>query len=146
MIKVLSKQQFDKSMFANIITDDNVDNSLSQWCIISINDYLKDCYFNRDHSNVLRLEFPDLTPKENERYDNEFKLFDEFQAKQIKDFVIKNKNKENWMIHCLAGESRSGTVALYVGRNIDKIDWVDFSKRNNHIKPNKWVQDILNKI
>jgi len=50
------------------------------------------------------------------------KLFTDDMANKIKEFVDLNKDKKEWIIHCVAGISRSGAIGLwltkYLGYNL----------------------------
>lgn len=59
------------------------------------------------YENVLNVNFGDCG-------EGEFESIGEIQAYDIVKFVEKNKNKNNFYIHCGAGISRSGAVATFI--------------------------------
>lgn len=76
-------------------------------------------WFNKNHDNVLNLDFDDTT------FDDEeigIHSITQKQASQIVDFFEKNIDKKNMIVHCEAGISRSSATALC---------WIDFLHMNN---------------
>jgi predicted protein tyrosine phosphatase len=59
------------------------------------------------YDNVLNIEFSDTG-------EGDFEAMSVEQGKEIVDFVKKNKDKNNFYIHCSAGISRSGAVASFI--------------------------------
>lgn len=103
-----------------------------------------------DSSNVLNLWFHDTDPEaeiewmaSNPPYEEV--LFDEEMAKSIKRFVLANKDKKQWLIHCTAGVCRSGAVGECLSDYFGN-DYHKFKRDNPQIKPNVFVKKILKKI
>lgn len=67
--------------------------------------------FPVSHKNLYRLDFDDITPDMN--LDNRYVLFNEYDAKQIIEFV-KSLNGESVIVHCQAGISRSAAIAKFL--------------------------------
>lgn len=68
------------------------------------------------------------------------------QIQEIYDFIIKNKDKENFVVHCAMGVSRSGAVGEFVQDLFGKIPYSDFKKLNPQIVPNIHIKKKLNEI
>jgi predicted protein tyrosine phosphatase len=70
------------------------------------------------------------------------KLFTDDMANKIKEFVDLNKDKKEWIIHCVAGISRSGAIGLwltkYLGYNL-----FEFLENNPYIHPNMFVYNKM---
>ena len=103
-----------------------------------------------DSSNVLNLWFHDTDPEaeivwmaSSPQYEEV--LFDEAMAESIKRFVLANKDKKQWVIHCTAGVCRSGAVGECISDFFGN-DYVMFKRDNPQIKPNVFVKKVLNKI
>lgn len=73
-------------------------------------------------------------------------IFTEEQADSLIEFlqdIVRSTDLKDLYIHCGAGISRSGAIALFCCRNFG-IDEEEFSKDNPVIQPNKHVLDTLN--
>lgn len=99
----------------------------------------------------LSLCFTDITEKDFKQlelanYKQYYKLFDETHAIQIINFVNIWKDKvSEFIIHCDAGISRSGSCGLWIARYLNlNID--QFYKDNPNIFPNPWVLQLLTKL
>ena len=154
-ITVLSHILFDEFCHVNNINDDNVNER--QECFISIigtkeniKKYLKTedkHLFRKNHKNVLNLNFDDV-PKRSLTYKGvKFKGITKNQAKQLYYFIEKNKGKD-FIIHCLAGISRSQGVCRYI---VDMYQDL-YNERSTNIKlrfssnPNAFVVSELKKM
>jgi predicted protein tyrosine phosphatase len=139
---VLNKQEFYKLMTDNGITDDNVelkDNVM----FISIRGTSKihgiePSYFKRNHVNVITMTFDDIG-NEVEGY----LVFTKNMAKELFQFIKRNRNKKTCVVHCSAGISRSGAVGSFI-QGYCGGDWELFKKDNPHILPNGRVLRMLN--
>jgi hypothetical protein len=70
-------------------------------------------------------------------------LFNEDHAKQIVNFVTDNKDKIDLLIiHCEAGQSRSGAVGLWANRYLG-LNEKQFLQDNKKIFPNAYVYNML---
>ena len=92
---------------------------------------------NKYCKDVLTLYFDDITKEVEGAV-----MFSEEQARQIIDFVQKNKPVETLLIHCYGGESRSRAVAAFV----TKMLGADNSKYFETGHPNMIVYDTLEKV
>ena len=78
-----------------------------------------------NHSNIdgykdeLRIEFWDIDDDI-----GRLKAITDEQAKIIYDFMIKNINAEALVVHCMAGVSRSNTIAQFFAFHIAKDDYI----------------------
>lgn len=62
-------------------------------------------WFKENHENVLNVEFDDiLMEKAETEYGTAYGMTDE-DAKKIIEFIDKNKDKQNWYLHCRSGRS-----------------------------------------
>lgn len=78
-------------------------------CFITISDPNRENINDKNHfKECLKLKFWDI-----EEDFNNYKIIDDLQAKQIYDFIIKNKDNE-FLINCEAGISRSAAVGLAI--------------------------------
>ena len=149
-VKVLSKPEFNQFMGENSITDENVEERLSNMALISINDTegrWNVSWFDRDHPNVFRLWFDDVENDEQKSPTNPFtcRAFSDEQAKQLFNFIKENENKD-FIVHCSAGISRSGAVGYFINDYLDS-DNEYFQRTNAHrIYPNGHVSRLLNKL
>jgi predicted protein tyrosine phosphatase len=146
-----SKPQFNEVMGKMGIIDENVEEVFIDGAIISINDThgkWSQPWFNLDHSNVIRLWFDDVeqdTDKFSPTNQEKVKAFTVEDAKNIRDFIKKNKKKEVFIVHCSAGISRSGAVAQFIC-DFFRCDRTEFLRNNKHILPNGRVTRMLNNI
>lgn len=105
-VKVLSKLQFDthtpdpEAIAIRIIDPQGAKHS-------SISGY-------RDE---IRLEFWDV-----ENTIGKYAQISEQQAEQLYDFMLRHKDAERLVVHCMAGISRSNTVAQFFASHIAKDD------------------------
>ena len=66
----------------------------------------------------------------------------EEQADKIVSFIKKNSDKGNLIVHCKAGQSRSGGVAKFVSESKKEEDRY-FYYRNPKAKPNRRIVRML---
>ncbi len=100
---------------------------------ISISDPNKE-NVNIEAKNKLSLKFSDIE----EETDNEI-LFNQVFAKQIVDFINKNKDKK-FIINCEAGISRSAAVALFLESFLGLETSVD---KHIRFEPNMFIFNLL---
>lgn len=127
--------------------DKNPDWVQGKW-IISI--FSKDSFspIPNDRFNVLKLEFDDVTEKDQT---GDVIHFNTNHAKQIVEFIktINDDGKKDFYVHCDAGVSRSGAVGYLLNEwfnkfiELNRIDNESFVMNNNHIMPNPEVVRIL---
>ena len=110
-VHVLSKMEFDGLMNQHGITDDNV-RKFAGIMFISIVDTQneKGPHFKEDHENVINLRFDDVEHDLESSPTQQFntKAFDKDQAKKLFQFIKKNREVEQCIVHCMAGISRLG--------------------------------------
>ena len=130
-VYVYNHVSFDDYCRENNITDDNVEN-LEDDAFISIigtpevNEYYLENpnmrhWFEKDHPNVLNLEFDDVSCDNTFDYQNgkgemvtiHAFAMSERQANKCVDFIESNL-KKNFHIHCLAGVSRSQAIGCFI--------------------------------
>jgi predicted protein tyrosine phosphatase len=112
-------------------------------CIISIAGNGAAPFFPNDTESILTLNFDD-TMTDDHDVDNHG-LFTAAQARRIIAFVRKNNARSgpvNLYIHCAAGISRSGAVALFANELL-ALNMTGFRANNPAIQPNLFVYDIL---
>ena len=128
----------------------NPDWILGKW-IISI--FSKNSYspIDVDRFNILKLEFDDVTEKD--QIDDVIH-FNKDHAKQIVNFIkpINDDGRRIFYVHCDAGVSRSGAVGYMLNEwfnkyiELKRVDNESFTMNNNHIMPNPEVVRILKDI
>lgn len=145
------KRVFDDVMLMHKITLDNIETRNA--CFISINETLQDHpdvtpYFSEERSNLKVIFFDDIEedlPIMHKGKRVVIKAFTIEQAKELVDFIEKNKDKKFFHVHCAAGVSRSGAVATFIN-NYFELDYMQFRINNPHIFPNGLVLSLLNRI
>jgi len=132
-----------------IINYINTYNDLSNIAFISINDttgpYSESPLKDINNISKLILHFDDViednqqSPTTGISHTHSFRSD---QAKQIIQFIEDNKNK-NYIIHCVAGISRSGAVGTFISNYLDNVDYDFFKKYNTRIAPNIFILSTL---
>jgi len=149
-VHVLGKKEFDMLMLRNNINDDNVDDR-DKIMLISIVDTDiwndgREHYFKENHENVFNLEFDDVEhdgEPSPTNWNKGTKAFSEQQAKELFEFINKNRDKTSCVVHCMAGISRSGAVGTFINGYCGG-DWDFFKRMNPQISPNARVERMLN--
>lgn len=141
-IHVISAREFKDLMKMNGITEDNVE-TFVDCAMIEINDPNDDvsCYFKKDHANVIRFFFYDVTELESQRY----KAMDKNDAEKMFAFIKRipsNPKIKHVIVHCHAGISRSGAVGTFIQEYLG-IDYRSFIQMNPQIHPNSLVKSLL---
>lgn len=183
-VSVYSKDDFNETMRMLGLNDENIEDYYNIYAIISIGsgpgrskseNLTNQHYFNKNHINVLNLDFDDntdtgsrykksngteaayYTDSPNKKliiYKNPV-LFNKDMAAQIKLFVDKNI-KAKFLIHCMMGQSRSAAIGTeiikYIKGNVEefqKIHQDQFRHGKNRFgherKPNTLVRKLLKK-
>lgn len=150
----LSWARFCVSLRSASITDDNVE-SKDRTALIEImgeQDLLSmPHHFKKDHPNVLRLLFDDVDEPTRRKVlgdhgEVQFSVpMTKEQGQEIVDFVKKNKDVGNFIVHCAAGVSRSGAVAKFITEYFGGEDR-DFYKLNPYTQPNARILTILRNL
>jgi len=143
---ILGKMEFDALMRQNNLNDENVEGRDTVFLISIVDTQNREGnFFKENHKNVLNLRFDDVehdmeaspTQKENT------KAFSNEQAKELFEFIKENRDKEQCVVHCMAGISRSGAVGTFIN-GYAQGDWEDFKRTNPWISPNGRVERMLN--
>jgi len=149
-INVVNKKLFDNLMKSNNITDLNVE-QLKDSFFISITDTDKfstsrEPYFKENHENVINLSFDDCTEdgQPSPTQPEGTKAFNKDQALVLYKFIKKHLEKEQCIVHCMAGISRSGAVGTFIN-DITRGDYREFKRMNPQIVPNQHVKSLLNR-
>ena len=79
----------------------------------------------------------------NEVKDFTYKTISDEQLDELYDFIMKNKDNKNFVVHCTAGISRSGAVGEFVN-DLFGIPYAEFRKQNPNIIPNTYIKKKLN--
>ena len=150
-INVLSRSVFNNLMQQHKINDDNVE-KYEDVFFISINDtktslYYGESWFKRDHKNVMVLYFDDVESEDETSPTNSGKCtpFSDKMARDLYDFVIKNLDKGQAIIHCMAGISRSGAVGSFIC-DLSQSNFYTFMRENPQVCANARVMRMLNHI
>lgn len=125
---------FDTIMKGNNWNDDNIPENaafISICCLPEIkHGYLEEIkhetdehWFKENHDNVLNIEFDDIvTEKAETPYGIAYGMSDD-NAKKIIEFIDKNKEKQNWYLHCRSGRSRSVATGMFIKKYLhEKYD------------------------
>ena len=123
-IEVLPQKAFDRICAEFNVDDSNVETEFDNNAFISIigtpeclKYYLDEektkHWFDSNHSNVINLDFDDISSDEIEYKGHIFKGISDKQAEELFDFIEKNIGK-NFFIHCRAGRSRSMAVGAFI--------------------------------
>ena len=136
---ILSKQEFDRNMANNNITNDNVEERTNAF-FISINDTCgtSEVPYFENKENVLVLYFDDVEQDLETKLNGKpvtAKAFTLEQGRQVLDFIEKHKDKKTCIVHCAAGISRSGAVGTFVN-DYFAGDYFKFKQDNPYIHPN----------
>ena len=149
-VRVLSKNLFDMVMQNNSINDGNVE-KWNKHFFISIVDtdqfsVSREPFFKSDHENLLNLAFDDCEHdgQPSPTQPSGTKAFSEEQAAKLFSFIKKHRDKEECIVHCMAGISRSGAVGAFINGYCGG-DWEEFKRQNPQIIPNGRVERMLNK-
>jgi predicted protein tyrosine phosphatase len=145
-IIVLNKKDFNDLMLKYGITDDNVEQRKDD-VFISINNTYGDnsSFFNSNKNNVKIMYFDDCERNSITLIENKpvnVKAFTKKQAKELFNFIKKNINKNNWIIHCSAGISRSGAVGTFINDYFG-LNWFEFKNNNPKVIPNNLILRLL---
>lgn len=108
--------------------------------IISINDtgYDTMLHENKKIIDIHKIWFDDIERNTNQK----LKLMTIDQAKGIKEFVDKYKNKiDNLVIHCTAGISRSSSIGCVIARYLNNDD--NYIWASGRYMPNKHVYKTM---
>ena len=143
-INILSKWQFDDVVKRNNITHNNLQD-FKRTIFISIV-----CSKDEQSSiisgpNSIVLVFDDIIDDEigKRLHDKgDCQLFSKEQAKQLYDFIFKNRHKSQVLVHCSAGISRSGAVGTFINDFLKK-DYFVFKREHPNILPNPYVLRLL---
>ena len=157
---VFNHTDFDKYCNQQSLNDNNVESN-NNYAFISIigtqeiiEDYLGECgtkhYFNENHSNVLNLEFDDVSEDREFEYETlngenkvlHAKAINEKQAKECVDFIENNVGK-TFIIHCRAGFSRSQAFFRFITSMFEEYKNCEGNKDNPCHSPNI---DVLAKL
>ena len=148
-VYVLSRERFNKEIRDNNITNDNVESK--DVAIVSINNN-NDNYvpYLQNKNNVKVMYFDDVEHdmKNIVLGTKEFamsKAFTEEQGRELIDFIDKNRDKSQWLVHCTLGISRSGAVGLFINDYLGG-DYQTFKRDNPGIVPNVQVTSILKSL
>ena len=93
-------------------------------------------YFQPGWEDILRIQFDDVDTMT-------LRSFHPAQAEQIIEFVERNKDRDEIVVHCLAGISRSAAIAKFIAEKYNCEEWLSHFKEYNIY--NKLVYRILNK-
>jgi len=152
-IYAVSHNNFLKTIKRLDINDDNVLKHNTAFIQIGNTD-LEDSntlpFYLNDTDNVLSLRFDDCDeefsiPVIGElRYVPQYPMSEQ-QAETIFNFIEKNKNKATFLVHCRAGQSRSGGVIKFIAEYFN-IPYNELIKDNPQIYPNQRIVSLLREI
>lgn len=148
-IFTFSKDLFDKLMAEKGVTMENCESQIDL-CFISIlntSGNKTDPWFNESKSNVCVIAFDDVERDFNIPLIGSDKMvlakaMTMDQARELVNFIHRNKDRKCVLIHCEKGVSRSGAVATFIHRHF-KTDPKMFKEHNPIIDPNRYVLRLL---
>lgn len=119
LIKILSREKFDY-----IITINGIKDNQAYICIISSNeDPSNHILWNISYQRRIISQFDDIDIKGlNSMFvDNGpfIKPINSQNAKSIYGYIKENINKQEWIIHCDAGISRSSAIGVFLSQYLD---------------------------
>lgn len=158
-IITLSQREFDDYCCENMLDDSTVTSATDSAFISVIG--TPDClkywldeektkhWFDKNHTNVLNLEFDDLN--EDKEWDGHlFKAMTDEQADQIVEFaeniirdakLLGDSFKRNFYIHCRAGVSRSAAISRFL-----KDVYRDYFTSEFDSIPETWNSSVYRKL
>jgi predicted protein tyrosine phosphatase len=128
-----------------IIFDENFSNEKFKYynyaCFISILDIDNDeVKYDLSIDNFLQVKMWDIERDIFECGVYKYKKPSDIELKKIVRFVNKHKDKSVFVIHCSAGISRSGAVAVFIKDKFkDEVDNEKFYNENKYIWPNLYI-------
>jgi predicted protein tyrosine phosphatase len=152
-IYALSYHRFVETLSCRNIDDSNV--FKQNTAFIQIGDIDREAkedyeFTLKDAENVIGLRFDDCDEEirikilGTDEYEVREPMSEE-QAQILYNFIEANKDKETFLVHCRAGQSRSGGVVSFLGEYFNiperEIRWM-----SPRIHPNRRIVNILNKI
>lgn len=157
---VFNHIDFDNFCGQQSLNDNNVESN-NNYAFISIigtqeiiEDYLGEYgtkhYFNENHSNVLNLEFDDVSEDRDFEYETldgknkvlHAKAMSEEQAKECVDFIENNVGK-TFIIHCRGGVSRSQAFFRFITDFYEEYQGCRGNVENPCLTPNIGVLAAL---
>ena len=152
-VYALSYHRFVETLQARSIDDTNV--TEQNTAFIQIGDIDREAkedydFYLKDTENVISLRFDDCdeTIRIPILGTDEFEVREPMtteQAQILYNFIETNKDKETFLVHCRAGQSRSGGVVSFLGEYFGiperEVRWM-----SPRIHPNRRIVNILNNI
>lgn len=111
-----------------------VDNDVDIWANGENNHWLPNL------ENVLNIEFGDVDNSGPMKYRT---ALTHEQAKTIAEFILRNRNKQKFIIHCGAGISRSGGIVHAISDILTKYDIEHEIHPGIPTTPNYWVKKLV---
>jgi len=152
-IYAVSHNKFIREIQRLGITNDNVKEHNTAFIQIGNTD-LEECEFMpftlNNNDNVLSLRFDDCDEVFNTpiigslRYVPQYPMSEE-QAEIIFNFIENNKDKATFLVHCKAGQSRSGGVIKFISEYFE-IPYNLILRDNPMIYPNHRIVSLLRQI
>lgn len=152
-IYAVSHNKFIREIQRLGITDDNVKDHNTAFIQIGNTDLEESDFVPfvlNDNTNVLSLRFDDCDEIFNSpiigglQYVSQYPMSVE-QAEIIFNFIEKNKDKATFLVHCKAGQSRSGGVIKFISEYFD-IPYNNIFRDNPLIYPNHRIVSLLRQI
>ena len=93
--------------------------------------------------DILYLYFDDITEEQYNKSCNKGKLvlFNTKHARQIHDFIDRNKDIHNIIVHCAMGVSRSGAIGVVLSKYLNGEDLYLYQRGG--IQPNETVYKVM---
>lgn len=96
--------------------------------------------FDKSLDNFLQVKMWDIEEDVLENNELKYEKPTDFELKKIVDFINNHKVKSIFIVHCSAGISRSGAVALFLyDKFLAEVDKDVFRRENKFITPNLYI-------
>lgn len=102
-------------------------------------------YTLNQYVDVLELYFHDISEIVSDEFYNRYRLFNEYMARELIDFIERNDFDEI-NIHCSAGISRSSALMICVSKIIGNEEIEQEIYKSSRFIPNQLVLSVFNRV
>lgn len=139
-IKCLSKYFFD-----DLITNDLIQREKDFTALISILDPDNEEKNYSPSPNFLQIKMWDIVKQITDKKGNIYPVVSDETLMEIINFIERNKDKKQFIIHCSAGISRSGAVGRFI-HELFEPENKSFYENNQWIRPNLYILNRLHEL
>jgi predicted protein tyrosine phosphatase len=143
-IYALSRYRFCELIDDRNITDENVrEHNTAFIQILNAGDEGDLCFkLKSNNDNVICFRFDDADEAVDLPGYVPVVPMEEWQAQLLVEFIKRNEHKATFIVHCLAGVSRSGGVTRFLAEHFD-VTLRDFAEYNPYVRPNQRIVSML---